>query len=43
MGQLYNYSNYHNTYFNKTKIKIINCQRENKRMDTEGWTLAVIL
>ena len=31
VGQLYNYSNYHNIYFNKTKIKIINCQRRKQK------------
>jgi len=31
MGQLYNYTNYHNIYFNKTTIKIINCQRRKQK------------
>lgn len=31
MGQLYNYSNYHNIYLNKTKIKIINSQRRKQK------------
>ena len=30
-SQLYNYTNYHNIYFNKTTIKIINCQRRNQK------------
>jgi hypothetical protein len=31
VGQLYNYSNYHNIYFNRTKIKIINCHRRKQK------------
>jgi hypothetical protein len=31
LGQLYNYTKYHNIYFNKNTIKIINCQRRKQK------------